>query len=40
MFLSEIKDNHFVELSPPKQKERKDREKEAESKESEKTEIK
>ena len=47
MFLSEIKDNHFVELSPPKQKERKGREKvsnpeekEADSKESEKTEIK
>lgn len=47
MFLSEIKDNHFVELPPPKQKERKGREKvsnpeekEADSKESEKTEIK
>lgn len=40
MFLSEIKDNHFVELPPPKQKERKGRKKETESKESEKTEIK
>lgn len=47
MFLSEIKDNHFIELPPPKQKERKGREKvsnpeekEADSKESEKTEIK
>ena len=47
MFLSEIKDNHFVELSPPKPKERKGREKvsnpeekEADLKESEKTEIK
>lgn len=38
MFLSEIKDNHFVELPPPKQKERKGRKKETESKESEKTE--
>ncbi len=40
MFLSEIKDNHFIELPPPKQKERKGRKKETESKESEKTEIK
>lgn len=40
MFLSEIKDNHFIELHPPKQKERKGRKKETESKESEKTEIK
>lgn len=40
MFLSEIKDNNFVELPPPKQKERKGRKKETESKESEKTEIK
>lgn len=40
MFLSEIKDNHFVELPPPKQKERKGGKKETESKESEKTEIK
>ena len=40
MFLSEIKDNHFVELPPPKQKERKGIKKETESKESEKTEIK
>lgn len=40
MFLSEIKDNHFVELPPPKQKERKGRKKGTESKESEKTEIK
>lgn len=38
MFLSEIKDNHFIELPPPKQKERKGRKKETESKESEKTE--
>lgn len=40
MFLSEIKDNHFIELPPPKQKERKGIKKETESKESEKTEIK
>ncbi|MDY3769260.1 MAG: AI-2E family transporter [Lachnospiraceae bacterium] len=40
MFLSEIKDNHFVELPPPKQKERKGRKKGTESKEPEKTEIK
>ena len=40
MFLSEIKDNHFVELPPPKQKERKGRKKGTESKEAEKTEIK
>lgn len=40
MFLSEIKDNHFVELPPPKQKERKGKKKGTESKEPEKTEIK
>lgn len=40
MFLSEIKDNHFIELPPPKQKERKGIKKETELKESEKTEIK
>lgn len=40
MFLSETKDNHFIELPPPKQKERKGIKKETESKESEKTEIK
>lgn len=38
MFLSEIKGNQFVELPPPKQKERKSKEKESDSKESEKTE--